>query len=381
MNKRKKNLEKGITLIALVITIIVLLILAGVSIAMLTGDNGILTKATEAKQNTEKAEIEEQVRLAVNASYDNSGNLDNAQLKDNLNKIEGITKINDTITFPQTVTIDGYQVAISDDGTVSDATKTGETTEEKQLAKDVLKTNPDGENLVSKSPYVMYNGMLCRVLYDATTDLGPQIITTESVDTVTLGADDPTVSASDFEYTGSAHVDDNFKKASVSYNNAIDTLNDKAKEYLDNGGIANYARCLGSKQSSFTERDNAHMYVSGYEYHTKYKMDNLFKTLDSNYEKDVEKLNNLELNSSGHEEGTCLASRNIKDYAAGANYHIRYVDPAGNAESLNLSAFSQYGNVNSHSETLGFRPIFAISLNAKIAGGTGTSDNPYILEL
>lgn len=37
--------QKGVTLIALVITIIVLLILAGVSIAMLTGDNGILTKA------------------------------------------------------------------------------------------------------------------------------------------------------------------------------------------------------------------------------------------------------------------------------------------------------------------------------------------------
>lgn len=37
--------EKGITLIALVITIIVLLILVGVSIVMLTGDNGILTRS------------------------------------------------------------------------------------------------------------------------------------------------------------------------------------------------------------------------------------------------------------------------------------------------------------------------------------------------
>ena len=47
--------NKGITLIALVITIIVLLILAGVSIAMLTGNNGILTQANSAKDNTEKA--------------------------------------------------------------------------------------------------------------------------------------------------------------------------------------------------------------------------------------------------------------------------------------------------------------------------------------
>ena len=51
--------QKGITLIALVITIIVLLILAGVSIAMLTGENGILTNAQDAqKQTAEKEAIE-----------------------------------------------------------------------------------------------------------------------------------------------------------------------------------------------------------------------------------------------------------------------------------------------------------------------------------
>ena len=48
----KNKKEKGITLIALVITIIVLLVLAGVTIAMLMGDNGILTKATESQVET-----------------------------------------------------------------------------------------------------------------------------------------------------------------------------------------------------------------------------------------------------------------------------------------------------------------------------------------
>ena len=55
--------EKGITLIALVITIIVLLILAGVAIAMLSGENGILKKAAEAKTNTETASQKEEERL------------------------------------------------------------------------------------------------------------------------------------------------------------------------------------------------------------------------------------------------------------------------------------------------------------------------------
>ena len=62
MKTRKK--EKGITLIALVISIIVLLILAGVTIAALSGDNGILTRAKEAKEKTEQAQKEEEKTLS-----------------------------------------------------------------------------------------------------------------------------------------------------------------------------------------------------------------------------------------------------------------------------------------------------------------------------
>ncbi len=60
--------NKGITLIALVVTIIVLLILAGVSIAMLTGNNGILAQSKTAKTDTEKAEAVERINLALNAA-------------------------------------------------------------------------------------------------------------------------------------------------------------------------------------------------------------------------------------------------------------------------------------------------------------------------
>ena len=60
----KINSNKGITLIALVITIIVLLILAGVTIAALSGDNGILTRAKEAKEKTEQAQENESKTLA-----------------------------------------------------------------------------------------------------------------------------------------------------------------------------------------------------------------------------------------------------------------------------------------------------------------------------
>ena len=55
--------NKGITMIALIITIIILLILAGVSIALLTGENGIVKKAELAKQKSEEAELEENATL------------------------------------------------------------------------------------------------------------------------------------------------------------------------------------------------------------------------------------------------------------------------------------------------------------------------------
>ena len=66
-----KNLKRnqiGITLISLVVTIIVLLILAGISIAMITGENGILQKATEAKTKSDNAQITERIQLAYNSA-------------------------------------------------------------------------------------------------------------------------------------------------------------------------------------------------------------------------------------------------------------------------------------------------------------------------
>ncbi len=59
---KKYGRNRGITLIALVVTIIVLLILAGISISMLTGQNGILNRAQEAKEKTELAQKEEKKR-------------------------------------------------------------------------------------------------------------------------------------------------------------------------------------------------------------------------------------------------------------------------------------------------------------------------------
>ena len=65
MKNKEKQTNNGITLIVLVIMIIILLILAGVSIIILTGENGILTKATEAKEETEIGDEQEKLKLSV----------------------------------------------------------------------------------------------------------------------------------------------------------------------------------------------------------------------------------------------------------------------------------------------------------------------------
>ena len=65
MKKLKINKASGVTLIALVVTIIVLLILAGISIQMLTGDNGILNKAEQAVKKHSDANELEKIQIAV----------------------------------------------------------------------------------------------------------------------------------------------------------------------------------------------------------------------------------------------------------------------------------------------------------------------------
>ena len=111
----------GITLIALVITIIVLLILAGVSIAMLTGENGILTQAQRAKEETESAarnearnlrEIESWMNEAITGEVqaypvddDNPGKLDGEGTSEKPYKIESIE---DLVAFSNIVNTGTY---------------------------------------------------------------------------------------------------------------------------------------------------------------------------------------------------------------------------------------------------------------------------------
>ena len=96
-NKELKPIkkEKGITLIALIVTIIILIILAGITMATLTGEDGLINNANNAKEETEIANEKEIVdRATINAMGNNKrGNIVREELQ---NELDRITKVGDT---------------------------------------------------------------------------------------------------------------------------------------------------------------------------------------------------------------------------------------------------------------------------------------------
>ena len=117
-NKIKlKESEKGITLIALVITIIVLLILAAVSIAMLTGENGILKKASTAKEKHQISEAKEKIELALQDLRIEEQSKGNSLTKEKLSKLlesEYEISVGSTESFPVEVVQSIYKFQIND---------------------------------------------------------------------------------------------------------------------------------------------------------------------------------------------------------------------------------------------------------------------------
>ena len=133
MNTKKKN-ARGITLIALVITIIVLLILAGVTINALSGENGILKRATQAKSKTGRSNALEQINLAIiTARTEGLGQVDKKVLRDEITKA-GMTVKTEGDDLPWEIVSDKYIFRINEDYTVEEISGIGLSKKEIKLA-------------------------------------------------------------------------------------------------------------------------------------------------------------------------------------------------------------------------------------------------------
>ena len=213
----QKEAQKGITLIALVITIIVLLILAGVSIAMLTGQNGILTQAQNAKTTTENKSAEEKVKLAVMGTRADDGTLTVGKLRTELANYGGTVEGN---TFPVTATVDGKSFTVDDKGNVELAGEKQPVTREGIEVGDYVSYTPDTATEKTYDADKLKKGG-----YTST-----QTVKKEDLNWRVLRKNDD----GSIDLIGDATGNSVYFSGSLGYNNGVYLLNDICKELYSN---------------------------------------------------------------------------------------------------------------------------------------------------
>ena len=226
----------------------------------------------------------------------------------------------------------------------------------------VNKPLPTVKDTLKEGQYVQYvdkSGIprKCIVIYDSTSGYGTQIVTESGVDSVTIG------------------VEDDVQASVKDYNKAIDTLNTKAREYL-NTDYASSARCLGSNpinpaaQSGYYRDKN----FDFSEYNGK------LRDGDENYVSDLEKIKSYNRSC----RNVWLASRYVA-YSEDSGRITFYISSVGTSSSKytvnEICIFGSSISDYSKSETMGICSVFTLKDNVKINGGSGTSGDPYTLTI
>ncbi len=328
------NNNNGITLIALIITIIVLLILAGVTMNLTLGENGIFRTAEMAGKNYTQAQEEE---LAGIENFNNEinniiGGLGNGSGA-------GGTSESDTPELPENAL--------------------------KKVAKpgDYVKYDTGIEGIGDNGDGIV----LFRVLYNDETN-GLQIISDENVENVTLGTDGTN------DLTA-------WQASMNDYNNAIAILNEKAERYATNSPYALDGRCVGSvptvgADGTFTAKNTEEVGPVTLQFTTTVEGANSMKDEDTNYETDYDTMEALEdsgvLNILTTGERYWLASRYVYSSSSSDCYFaVRYVDTGGDLGSYNLCGVYSDGGAGGFSFENGLRPCISLKSDIKVIAGDG----------
>ena len=134
--KKRINNKNGITLIALVITIIVLLILAGVALAMLSGENSVLKRSAQAKESTDRAQIIEEAKVEILGNVaGNEGRISETDAKEILGKyFNGVPEDLSELETNMTTKNGGYGVKLKE--VLGNTTIAGSAPVEEKLTED-----------------------------------------------------------------------------------------------------------------------------------------------------------------------------------------------------------------------------------------------------
>ncbi len=311
----KKSNSRGITLIALIITIIVLLILAGVTINLTLGENGIFKTAEMAGKNYMEAQDRE---LAGLADFENR-----------INNIIGETGSSSGTDTPE-------------------------------IKDDTLKGNAQPGGYVKYDTGISSvgdNGMVTfRVLYNDDTN-GLQIISDKNVEQVTLG--------------GST-----WATARDSYNNAITILNQKAEYYAESSAYALDGRCVGSvptigTDGKFNAKNTENVGPVQLQFTTTVEGANNMKDADTNYTTDETAMRAANIWTTG--VTYWLASRYVSSDSTYYFFDVRRVISVGNLSSRDLCYVGYGGYTDSYSDEHGLRPCISLKSDIKIVAGDGKS--------
>ncbi len=111
---RKQKMQKGVTLISLVVAIVVLIILAGISIGTLTGDKGIIQQANSTKDFAQKTSFEEKIDAAIIVAQQKHKKPSLEEIIEEIEKIEDVTvnrttgEITNSLGYTITGKLDGF---------------------------------------------------------------------------------------------------------------------------------------------------------------------------------------------------------------------------------------------------------------------------------
>ena len=230
----------------------------------------------------------------------------------------------------------------------------------------MTKKAPTAEEVLTTdtTTYVTYpssqGNIKCAVLYDSSSPYGIELIAMEMeyLKDVTLGNKD------------------DFEKLKNDYNNAITILNEAANEY-NNSTYSSYARCVGSDPTN-PAQESVRYFVSESDY---FNYNGVFKDGDTHYETDFKQLNVLDINKlriGNMNYAYWLASRYTYTNRQYGQICLRHVNQSGSLSQYSIFMENVEGP-SMNSVTLALRPVFHLKSNIKVTGGSGTSEDPYIL--
>ena len=385
--------EKGITLVALVITVLVMSILAGTAISSgrsIIDSNKVMAFIQELKIVQSEVNVIVEKQKQGDTSYDAIGievsRLDTETMTKLVKgPLKGKTaeeiidfkyyRVSDlqqmgieNVNQPVLINLKTREV-ISVNG-IEDAGKMCYKLEDFPSESYNVQEIATIESTLKEGDYVWYedaNGtkQKCIVLYGPENEMyssyGIQIITADTVtDSYTLGSSD-------------------FNTSRNIYNSAITTLNAEAEKYRKkDDGIAEVARCVGSVPDN-PNYDGAGMHTT--QFGGSYS--GTLKDTDTNYEADYKQMQSVVINGKSIcniEKWYLLASRDAYASPSDSYFNVRDVGPGGTLNSsTTLCYVSSDGFTIGTSNSSGLRLVLHLKSGIKVTGGDGSEGNPYTL--